>query len=120
MFRPLISANVRSTDRRSASWKSMLIGLPVYCLPPLPGTGSDAVGCAAACFDVGGTGGGGCCAVWAACARPPFACAGAATVCAFFAAGGGGFGAPVFGAAGGASAGACTVFNAVIGSGGVI
>ena len=32
MFRPLISANVRSTDRRSTPWKSMLIGWPVYFL----------------------------------------------------------------------------------------
>src|SRR4051812_19524880 len=95
MLRPLISANVRSTDRRSASWKSMLIGLPVYCLPPLPGTGSDVVGCAAGCCDMAaGDAGGGCCAACAACASPPFSdvdCVlfGAATA----------FGAPAFGAA---------------------
>ena len=29
MFRPLISANVRSTARRSAPWKSRLTGCPV-------------------------------------------------------------------------------------------
>src|SRR3954468_24640879 len=36
-LRPLISANVRSTARRSAPWKSRLIGCPVYCLPGRPG-----------------------------------------------------------------------------------
>ena len=30
MFRPLISAKVRSTERRSTPWKSMLIGWPAY------------------------------------------------------------------------------------------
>ena len=33
MFRPLISAKVRSTARRSAPWKSRLIGWPVNCRP---------------------------------------------------------------------------------------
>jgi hypothetical protein len=36
MFKPLISANVRSTARRSAPWKSRLIGWPVNCRPREP------------------------------------------------------------------------------------
>ena len=35
MFRPLISANVRSTARRSAPWKSRLTGCPVNWRSPL-------------------------------------------------------------------------------------
>jgi hypothetical protein len=59
MFRPLMSANTRRTERKSAPWKSMSIGVPVYFFSAFP------VGCAAgvcvAGFGVaaGGAGGGG-------------------------------------------------------------
>ena len=49
MFRPLISANVRSTARRSAPWKSRLTGWPVYLDVTVGSAGACAVAvCAAA------------------------------------------------------------------------
>src|SRR6266852_1183641 len=51
MFSPLISANVRSTARRSAPWKSRLTGLPVYLRSfgcPVP-----SIGGVGGCGDVG-------------------------------------------------------------------
>src|SRR4029079_4877312 len=62
MLRPLISAKVRSTARRSAPWKSRLIGWPVYCFAPETDaarvTGADCP-CAAAGAATGALGAGG-------------------------------------------------------------
>src|SRR5204863_367617 len=61
MFSPLSLANTRSTARRSASSKSKLIGCPVYCFWPLPGTSDENVGGTGGCGGCGVTGGGGGC-----------------------------------------------------------
>src|SRR3954471_12192505 len=58
MFNPLSAENTRSTARRSASSKSKLIGCPVYCFAPVPGTSVLNV-CGA--VDCAGGGGGACC-----------------------------------------------------------
>src|SRR4051812_14750252 len=69
MFSPLSDENTRSTARRSASSKSKLIGCPVYCFCPEPGTSVLKVGWACAGGVAGGVGGcaggwvGGCCAL---------------------------------------------------------
>src|SRR3954468_23417108 len=94
-LRPLISANVRSTARRSAPWKSRLIGCPVYCLPGRPGWSMVVVA-------GGGVGGCGVCAT----AGPRPATTGVAVVTEVVAA---------RGAAGAAVAGA--VVGAVVGAG---
>src|SRR3982750_1888739 len=68
MFKPLSAENTRSTARRSASSKSKLIGCPVYCFCPVPGTSElkvcGALGCAVG--SVGGGGGAVCCGALAA------------------------------------------------------
>src|SRR5258705_13148131 len=78
ILRPLSPANTRSTARRSASSKSKLIGCPVYCFGPEPGTSwlNVGVGCGAGVGGVGGCVGGcaggcagGCCVCRASAAR---------------------------------------------------
>src|SRR5262245_30467998 len=56
---PLSAESTRRTARRSASSKSKLIGCPVYCFCPVPGTSELNVGCA---------GGGVCCGCAGGCA----------------------------------------------------
>src|SRR5919112_1020627 len=101
----------------------MLIGLPVYCLPALPGTASDEVGCAGICCAAAASDGAfsalssfsafsGCCAAAAACTRLRGGC----PDCDVLAARAGGF--DTIGLAAGAAS--ATVSSAVIGSGGVI
>src|SRR4029079_2310070 len=57
MFRPLSAESPRSTGRRSASSTSKLIGCPVYCFWPEPGTSVLKVGCACTGGVAGGGGG---------------------------------------------------------------
>ena len=49
MFNPLISANVRSTERRSTPWKSIVMGCPVYFLSCAPRSVAETSAGAGAC-----------------------------------------------------------------------